>query len=201
MKRVLLIVVLAGSLTQGLKAEDSGFILGVSAGGSVALNALGSDGLMASTALLAGLKVGYQGLFVEPFGVRFYLSALASYGVYPSARAAIAGQDIPLAQDLYIMGDVNADFLFNWANESDYTSGLFGGIFTGALVGLPLKNSTGKNSVGTTLGLNVGVRATIAEHHQFEVGVKCGMAFFTGQASSTSVGALIGLQTGYVYKF
>ncbi len=184
---------LIGALAGNAYAEDNGFFLGISAGGAAAINADNGGGATGSTALSAGIKLGYQAFFSEINGIRFYLSGVGAYGFYPSATGNNIGND------LYILADINADYLVNWVSEEQFSSGLFMGFFTGALVGRAFSNSTGGNSTGITAGLNLGIRTNINDHHQVEFGVKGGFSFYIGNARTT--GAVIAALTSYIYKF
>lgn len=203
MKKILVSLTLCGALCASMSAdEENGFLLGISAGGAVSLNAMNNSNAGGSTTLFLGVKGGYQAFFVERHGVRFYLSFLAAYGFYPATQTATtANASVPLAHDMYYLVDLNADYLFNWTDESDYTAGLFAGFFTGALIGQPMTNSRGSQALGSTLGINVGVRTTINHNHQVEFGIKSALAFFTRSNTRNDLGTLIGLQTSYIYKF
>ncbi|WP_181882398.1 outer membrane beta-barrel protein [Helicobacter didelphidarum] len=144
--------------------------------------------------------------------MRFYLSVLGAYGFYPAVINAGAGgsnNGVNIAHDLYLLADINADYLFNWVDEGEYSAGLFVGFFAGAMVSLPMQNSTGSQSIGTTLGLNLGLRTTINYSHQVEFGIKSALTLFTGQPNQmnpnasaiSSLGATIIGQVSYIYKF
>ncbi|STQ85793.1 outer membrane beta-barrel protein [Helicobacter muridarum] len=195
MKQLLVGAVLACSLLGSVQAaEDNGFFIGISAGGGASFNIPGGSEASGSSAVGYGARLGYQAFFSEYNGVRFYLSGFASHAFYPSA-IGIRG----FGNDLYVLGDINSDYLFNWVSGDEFSAGLFVGFFSGALISRNLGGSTGGNSIGITAGLNLGLRTIIADHHQIEFGFKSGFNFFIGQNSST--GAVAAVLTTYSYKF
>lgn len=204
MKKVLVSLALCGALSSSAFAasEQNGFILGVTAGGAAALNVLDTANAVGSTTIVAGIKGGYQAFFADRHAVRYYLSTLFAWGYYPAnVTATAANQRQLLSHDLYVLADLNADYMFNWWEDGEaYNAGLFAGFFTGILSGIPMTNSNGESAVGSTFGLNLGVRTSINYHHQVEFGVKSALAFFS-RPSNNNLGAVIAAQVSYLFKF
>lgn len=200
-----------------LKAEKNGWFIGANLGGALATNASflkengnNSGSIMLSTGVSIGTKFGYQAFFSKNGGMRFYLSAVTTTGVYPDT-VNVSGSDTPVVMDLYILGDINADYLYNWSERQAFSAGFFIGFFSGSLVGIPIKNPnpTASNSLGITAGANLGIRTVINVKHQIEFGVKAGMALFFGTVTNqqgdsnifTNIGAIMYGSAGYIYKF
>ncbi|RDU70845.1 outer membrane beta-barrel protein [Helicobacter aurati] len=215
--RFVTILLSSALLIMPLKAEDKGWFLGLNLGGSLATsasfqrnNANNSGSIMLSTGVSFGGKLGYQAFFTKNSGMRFYLSGITTFGVYPDAVNP-TNSDMPLVIDFYILGDINADYLFNWVNGSNYSSGFFIGFFGGALTAIPLENPNpmASHSIGITAGINLGIRSTMNLRHQIEFGVKGGMAMFFGDVTDangvnsvfTNIGGLLYAGAGYLYKF
>lgn len=198
-------------------AENNGWFIGTNLGGSLATNASflkengdNSGSIMLSTGISIGAKGGYQAFFTKNGGMRFYLSGVTTFGIYPDTVNA-DGSDVPIVVDFYILGDINADYLYNWSEGQAFSAGFFTGFFSGTLIGIPLKNPnpTASNSVGITAGVNLGIRTVINARHQIEFGVKAGMALFFGTVTNeqgdsnvfTNIGAIMYGGAGYLYRF
>lgn len=185
---VIICVVCSMMLITSLRAESNGWFIGANMGGSLATSASyrknndsNSGSIMLSTGMSIGIRSGYQAFFAKNKGVRFYLSGVTAFGVYPDT-VNVENSDIPIVLDFYILGDINADYLYNWSDGQNFGAGFFVGFFGGTLIGIPLKNPnpTASNSVGVTAGINLGIRTIINMRHQIEFGVKVGMALFFG---------------------
>ncbi|RDU67606.1 hypothetical protein CQA53_00950 [Helicobacter didelphidarum] len=198
MKNFLVSLALVSALSGSMYAkEQSGVVLGVSVGGGGAINVTGGSNATGSSVYFLGAKVGYQAFITDNSGVRFYLSGLVGHGFYPSATTPTSNSFI--GHDLYTLIDIDADYLYNWTDEQSYSAGLFLGFFAGALIGTPLTGSTGSTAVGSAIGINFGLRTTIAYNHQVEFGVKPSIAFFAGR--EVGLGSFISGQVSYIYKF
>ena len=217
-----------------LSAEDKGWFIGLSLGGSLATNAMlkkdlvvppgapGAGGnagnLMLSTGVSLGARLGYQAFYTKRSGIRFYISGIATAGIYPDLANA-ATSDLPLVLDLYILADMNADYLFNWATGSNYDVGLFAGFFGGTLTGLPIltPNPAPMPTIAITAGVNFGIRMVLNRKHQVELGLKGGAAIYLGRVANggggaqppaqpaasdlTNIGGLVHLGASYNYRF
>lgn len=217
-----------------LSAEDKGWFIGLSLGGSLATNAMlkkdlnpapgGAGGnagnLMLSTGVSLGARLGYQAFYTNRSGIRFYISGITTAGIYPDLANA-ANSDLPLVLDLYILADMNADYLFNWATGGNYDVGLFAGFFGGTLTGLPIltPNPAPTPTIAITAGVNFGIRMVLNRKHQVELGLKGGAAIYLGRVASggaggapqppqqpaasdlTNIGGLVHLGASYNYRF
>ena len=215
-----------------LSAEDKGWFIGLSLGGSLATNAMlkkdlnpapgGAGGnagnLMLSTGVSLGARLGYQAFYTKRSGIRFYISGIATAGIYPDLANA-ANSDLPLVLDLYILADMNADYLFNWATGGNYDVGLFAGFFGGTLTGLPIltPNPAPMPTIAITAGVNFGIRMVLNRKHQVELGLKGGAAIYLGRVANggggaqppaqpaasdlTNIGGLVHLGASYNYRF
>ena len=128
-----------------------------------------------------GIKLGYQHYFTQSQGLRAYVN----YGMahaYPESISTNLGSDnsknttYNTAQRI----TANVDYLFDFVNAESSSFGLFGGIFVGyhetaqSNVG-KYGNTTYKTTSftgGVGFGFNVGLAATLANHHRIEFGAK-----------------------------
>ena len=127
-----------------------------------------------------GIKLGYQHYFTQSQGLRAYVN----YGMahaYPESSSTNLGSDnsknttYNTAQRI----TANVDYLFDFVNAESSSFGLFGGIFVGYHE--YAYTSEGRNtynyrytyfSGGVGFGFNVGLAATLANHHRIEFGAK-----------------------------
>lgn len=204
MKKLLMSSVLACALgLTGLHAEgNSGAFLGINLGGMVN-GSIGNGDPKLNSSLAAGLRIGYQSYFSERVGARFYLSGIAGFGLL-AVNAGQGGTTNGMNVTLNVMGDLNGDLLFDFVNDGDFSTGMYLGFFGGALFSTPLYVPTGMtrnpNTVATTVGLNLGFRTTVREHHEFDFGVKFGAAL-NMEGTTTNIGAVGYLGSSYSYKF
>ena len=196
MKKILVSFTLAGALATSMQAanENSGFIVGGSLG-------IGSNNntTQNSTLYYLGAKAGYQAFITDKSGVRFYLGLSFGHGFYTSAQA-----NRDLEHMFYVLGDVNVDYLYNWANNSKYTAGLYAGLFTGILTGVnTTTNAVQKTTVSNTTGINLGVRTSISQKHQVELGIKAALNIMPVGNTNTAlnIGRFLTAQVSYLYRF
>lgn len=206
MKKFLISSIVAGMLTtNNVFADESGDggFLGFQIGTGVGGHFGGDNNSVLGIIGAFGIKGGYQSFFNETNGVRVYLSAMGALQFAGSiASGSVSGLD------MYAMGDIDVDYLANFIADGDFTFGMYVGVFTGALLTLPLIASdignqagvaTNSQSIGIAAGLNLGLRTTVHEHNEFEFGIKLAGAFYQGNA--TNIGALLFIGAGYNYKF
>lgn len=210
MKKLILSSMVAISLaTASVYAGESnnGAFVGVNLGGSIT-GAISSDSKnpALNSSLAVGFKGGYQAYFSEQMGARFYLSSIANFGLLGIVAQGTGGTtDSAMSVNLSVMADLNGDFLFDFINENTFSTGVYTGFFGGALLnGISLYKVGGapapEFSVATTLGLNIGSRTSVNEHHEFDIGAKIGMAINVAN-KATSVGPAIYIGSSYSYKF
>ncbi len=156
------------SLNYAFAGKNAGFIgfdLGGSAGAILSLNN-GSSNI--GTGITAGLRGGYQAFFNPRNGMRFYLAYAASFNA-PSYAANPNAQLIDLERfGITHRADLNFDYLADFVVQERYTMGMF----IGASVGYLLVNVGSQYIGGITGGINLGVRATLNNRHQFEIGLR-----------------------------
>lgn len=209
MKKLILSSMVAISLaTTSIYAGESnnGAFVGLNLGGSItgAISS-GSKNPSLNSSLAVGFKGGYQAYFSEQMGARFYLSSIANFGLLGIVATGGTSGDGGMSVNLSVMADLNGDFLFDFINENTFSTGVYTGFFGGALLnGISLYKVGGapapEFSVATTLGLNIGSRTSVNEHHEFDIGAKIGMAINVAN-KATSVGPAIYIGSSYSYKF
>ena len=153
-----------------------------------------------------GIKLGYQHYFTQSQGLRAYVN----YGMahaYPHYSASITGSSMYETYEYYTSQriTVNADYLFDFIDTGSSRFGVFGGIFLGYHE-LAHTRST-KNSIrtynhtqftgGVGFGFNVGLAATLANHHKIEFGAKIPVVGPSTESYSYSYSS----NTTYDYKY
>ena len=111
-----------------------------------------------------GILAGYKHFFVPKFGLRFY-------GLLDYANDEVKGG----AKNSNLTFSLNADALFNFISNESFDLGGFGGLSFGYAT-----NEVEIGTIATTLdgidfGLNVGLRANIAQHHGLELYGRIGL--------------------------
>ena len=178
---VLSSVLFAGSLSAD--AMGNGFFLGFDVGG--AFGALSNVGFNVTTTIDPALpskttlqvnagfglnvRIGGQKYFNETNGMRFYLSLGGVVGA-PS----FAFGDLKVA-GITAVGDMNIDYLHDFTRTETQRFGVFVGMSAGYMLtfypggsALVIQNISIPRFRGLTAGINLGFRAVVQNHHQFE---------------------------------
>ena len=109
----------------------------------------GAQGNGDETGVKYGLLAGYKQFFTENFGARYY--AGADFGHYTYNYNA------------------NADALYNFMVKENFELGVFAGLWLGYVIHDLGNNEYFENPSGVDFGLNVGLRANIAQNHGVEL--------------------------------
>ncbi|WP_104746690.1 outer membrane beta-barrel protein [Helicobacter bilis] len=204
MKKYLVSAVLASTLSfSALNAaeENNGAFVGLHLGGMIAGQM--SNGVSLNSSVAVGLKGGYQAFFYDRIGARFYLSGITSYGLM--AIPAQQNANATMTVNMNILADLNADMLFDFVSDDDFTSGMYLGFFGGALIDTPVYFLPGTprpdTKLSTAVGLNIGLRTTVRAHHEFDFGGKAGLSWNITDKTSKNVGGLFYVGASYSYKF
>ncbi len=196
-------------------SKGNGFFLGIDVGGS--LGALTNTGLTIggnagqgaaptkeTMQLNAGfglnLRIGGQRYFDKENGMRYYLSIGGVFGApsYAFGDLKVAG--------ITAVGDINMDFLHDFASTDTQKIGFYVGIGTGYMTtfypggsALTIQNTKIPNFSGITIGLNLGIRTLVAKHHQFEFATKSVVTH--SKATENIIGFQVFLGANYSYLF
>ena len=195
MKRLLILSILCGALASGVMAEDakstksnklSGVFVGVELGGGITTLTASYNDTTNGAAYLGfdwGIKLGYQHYFTQSQGLRAYVNyGMAHAYPYYSASINTGGSSMYETYEYYTSQriTVNADYLFDFIDTGSSRFGVFGGIFLGYHEVAHTRSQ--KNSIRTYnstqftgsvgFGFNVGLAATLANHHRIEFGAK-----------------------------
>ena len=190
-------VALAGILgASSALAETSGAFVGVQFGfgGAKTINEFCSSGggmgacqtdSKSASALRYGFLAGYKQFFAENFGLRYY--GVVDYGAdFKIDNAFYMGETIPFSPKISALNlSVNVDALYNFISNDSLEFGAFGGL------SLAYASYKAKNALmdvtpmitmvdskpafkdfklsGFDMGVNVGVRAQIAQKHGVEL--------------------------------
>ena len=187
MKKILISGVVASILTTGsaLASEDNGVFLGFQLGTGVNANFTINTQNIAQIVGAFGIRGGYQAFFSDINGIRVYLSALAALGF--SAAIEKPSDLANGSQNFSLLGDIDVDYLVNFVSDNAYTFGMYIGFFAGVLYNQPVQIALfpriGSHYVAPAIGINLGLRATVSEHNQFEFGIKVAPSWYNNTGS------------------
>lgn len=128
-----------------------------------------------------GFLAGYKHFFVPKFGLRFY-------GLLDYANDEVTG-----TKNSNLTFSLNTDALFNFISNENFDLGGFGGLSIGYATREIELGSSSTTLDGIDFGLNVGLRANIAQHHSLELYTRIGLI---GQKDEYNAGTTTITNTG-----
>lgn len=200
MKKFLASVAVASALvSSSAVAEESGYFAGLSwgygsAGNKISwlgLTSSGDEGRKGTSALRFGVYGGYNQMFSDTFGARYY--ATIDFG--GNYKDGSNKPHIKAPWNLY----VNADAIYNFTSGG-VEFGAFGGLGLGYVNYEYVVSKQGKSKGGVDLGLNIGLRAN---YELFGSKFSTELYTRTGLYSSVKIydekinNSIIGLRTSY----
>ncbi|TQR28189.1 outer membrane beta-barrel protein [Campylobacter sp. MIT 97-5078] len=190
MKKIFTSVAVASALlASAAVAEDSGAFVGANvAYGAAKPNSGGSH-----TGFRYGIIAGYKDFFNADFGVRYY-------GTFDLGTKYTKGSNNPQIETMNLY--VNADALYNFAQEGDLEYGVFGGVGLG-YVSHEVKNKRRGNDKpdGFDVALNLGLRTTYNYVHGFELFTRFGLLNQEATANGITSKVKQPYQVGLRYTF
>lgn len=166
MKKIVLSSILAVALSQTYAlAEESRAFVGVGVGyGGTQLKAEVTGGPTYSLnggGISAEVIAGYKQFFTPEFGLRYYANFAYNDSPFTENGATTNG--------IFVFNyGVNVDALYNFISNETLDFGVLLGLGLGANTWGGIDNRK-LSTTGFDLGLNVGVRTSIAKHHGIEV--------------------------------